>query len=166
MSPDAVEIQAPARRPRSSLVLPLSLALNAVLLAWVAHGSGAIQRYLGDGVSLVLANDTATALASLTLDYPGGSFKLPELPAGKGVGTSIPLPGEFEADLSFKDASGEARSRTVRIRPIGDLLVVIHVLPAAPTDAAEANGGEADGEAVPSPAPRVIVAYQGENTNP
>lgn len=146
-------------------MLALSLLLNAVLLGLLGYRYGGRDLFVGDGVSLVLANDTVDALVEPALDYPGGSFKLPELPAGKSVGTTIQVPGEFEATLNFKDAGGSAHSRPVKIKPIGELLIVVHVLPGPAPVPAAAEDEAAEKPAAAPPGARVIVAYQGENNS-
>ncbi|MDG3006883.1 hypothetical protein [Paludisphaera mucosa] len=172
------QVAPPPGKASGSRTTALSLLLNAVLLGWIAFAQLGNGRFGGDGVSLVLANDTEEAMIEPTIEYPGGAFKLPELPAGKSVGTTIPAPGRFEATLTFKDGKSATQSRKLAIKPVGELLVVVHVLPAPgsnavppPTPAAPGEGGEGASPAAPpaasaaSPAFRVIVAYQGENTN-
>lgn len=166
---DSQTAEPPRTAPAASSVTRLSLLLNVLLLGWAGYAQFGRDLFPADGISLVLANDTSEAMVAPTLEYPGGAFKLDELAAGKAVGTTIPVAGPFEATLKFQDAGGSPRSRTLSIRPIGDLLVALHVLPEiapapAPTPAADAPSPP---EALP-PAPqpvRVIVAYQGENTN-
>jgi len=159
----------PRTAPGSSRLPMLSLLLNAILLGWVGYTQFGGRFAGGDGVSLVLANDTGAAMADVSLDYPGGAFKLPALPVDKSVGTTIPTPGRFEATLTYKTADGASRSKAITIKPIGELLIVVHVIP--PPAPAVAEEAEADaGEPAPTPAPtapeaRVIVSYQGENTN-
>ncbi|WP_165248895.1 hypothetical protein [Paludisphaera soli] len=151
-----------------SNMMKLSLLLNAILLGWVGYAQFGRDLIVGDGVSIVLANDTDAALIEPTIEFPGGNFKLPELSAGKSVGTSIQVPGRFDATLTCKDAAGASHSRKFLIKPIGELLVVLHVLPEPATvPAASSEGPGVGGEAIP-PSPRgfrVIVSYQGENTN-
>jgi hypothetical protein len=152
----------------SSNMFKLSLLLNAILLGWVGYVQFGRDLIVGDGVSIVVANDTDAALVEPTIEFPGGSFKLPELAAGKSVGTSIQVPGKFDATLTCKDAAGVSQSRKFSIKPIGELLIVLHVLPEpAPPPVAAGEGAEDEAEAAP-PSPRgfrVIVSYQGENTN-
>lgn len=153
----------PVTPPAPSRVAALSLLLNAMLLGCLAY----LQfggRFAGDGVSVVLANETSAAMIEPTITHPGGEFKLDELPAGKSVGTTIQVPGTFEATVAFKDASGAVQSRKVVIKPIGELLVVIHVIPEPIPAALAEPEGDAEKDEAP-PGVRVFVAYQGENVN-
>lgn len=161
----AVAPQAPYAPSRAFV---LSLILNAILvgcLLYVQYGRG----LLGDGVAVVLANETSTPMLDTTISHPGGDIRLDELPAGKSVGTTIQVPGTFEATVAFKDPSGAAQSRKVVIKPIGELLVVIHVIPEpVPAEPVATDGEDEEGApaAASGPAPvRVFVAYQGENVN-
>lgn len=149
-----------------SNMMKLSLLLNAILLAWVGYAQVGRHLLVGDGVSIVLANDTESTMLDPTIEFPGGSFHLPELAAWKAVGTSIQVPGQFDATLNYKDADGASQSRKFTIKPIGELLVVLHVIPGPPSAPVEASEA-AEGALPPSPprGPRVIVSYQGENTN-
>ena len=150
---------APPVAARRSNVLALSLLLNAIMLGFVGYKQFGAASFLGDGVSLTLANDTGAAMLEVSLAYPGGEFKLPDLPADKTVGTAIPVAGVFDATLTFRKADGGSVSRPVRIKPIGELLIVLHVI----ADPVRASEEGQDQPASSPPGARVIVSYQGEN---
>ncbi|WZP00863.1 hypothetical protein EP7_002518 [Isosphaeraceae bacterium EP7] len=154
----------PSRMPLLMLGL-INLALLAALL--VTSGRVKLPSVMpGVGASLVVLNETLAPMLEMTLTYPGGNFPIPRLDAGKSVGSPVNVPGECKATLSFRDEDGNPYTQEFTIKPVGDFLILIYVLPVLEPSEVELAGGSRQKVLVPSRTKaRVLVSYQGENLN-
>ena len=73
-------------------------------------------------------------------------------------------PGEFDATLTFKDEAGHVFKETFPIKPVGELLINLYVMPVWEESAARTADGAEDKVFKPSPSRvRILPSYQGEN---
>lgn len=143
----------------------LLVFLNILLLGWIAYTHLGREFLPGGGVSIVVVNDTMDPMEGMTLSYPGGRISVPRLDAGRSVGSPIPIAGEFQATLTFKDGAGDERSEAIAIKPVGEFLIVVHVLPLLEESSIKGPGGEERRIVQPATGRyRIITSYQGENS--
>ncbi len=163
MDSQTVEPRSVAGPNRATVLLTI---LNLLLLGGLLYATFGRTLSSGDGVSLVIVNETPSSMDDFKLSYPGGNFEIPQLPPGKSVGNPIPVAGEFEAVLSFKDASGVERTQSLPIKPLGELLIVIHVFPelGEPLESDEAGADGSVVRIVPGRY-RIVTTYKGENAS-
>jgi len=145
-------------------MLVLLLGLNVIILCALLYSQFGRALTPSGGVSFVLANDTLTPMLEVSMSYPGGSFALPRLDPRKSVGNPISLASPFEATLSFKDEHGNTTKQVFTIKPLGELLIVIHVLPEL--EEATIKSEEGKEEKIIRPAAskvKILTTYVGEN---
>jgi hypothetical protein len=161
----ATGINAPGAKPKSRVVLLVSL-LNALLLGWLLYTTFGKSLTAGDGVSVTLINNTPFALVDLSLRYPGGSLDLARVEPNQRIGSPLRNPGVFEATLTFKDEAGHVFQETFPVKPVGEFLINLYILPVweeAPVPAGE--GAEEKAFRPSTSRVRVLPSYQGENLN-
>ncbi|QEH32160.1 hypothetical protein OJF2_06290 [Aquisphaera giovannonii] len=152
----------PAPRSPNARLGTLSLALNLILLGWLLYGAFGRHLTPGGGVSLIIANDLPWQITELSLSHPGGSFALPVLDADQSVGTSIPVGTAFDATVTFKGPDGVACKEAVKVKPVGELLVVVRILPKLEEATLKSPSGAEEKvfKAAPGRA-RLVASYQG-----
>lgn len=163
----------PATAPRgsSTRIVYWITFLNLALLGWLLYTNFGPAFSPGGGTSMVIINDTLTPMLDVTLAYPGGEFSVPRLSSGQSVGNPARFPGAFDAKLTFKDESGRAFEETFKVKPVGDLLLLVYVQPMLePVEPEPAAGAEppAAGPRLLKASPdrvRILLSFQGENTN-
>jgi hypothetical protein len=164
-APTQTVITAPSRGPLLLLGL-INLALLAALLVTsgrVKLPSGLIS---SAGASVVVLNETSSPMVEMTLTYPGGTLPIARLDAGKSVGSPINVPGECKATIAFRDEEGHPFTQEFTIKPVGDFLILIYILPVLePSEVELAGGGRQRVLAPSNEKVRVLVSYQGENLN-
>jgi hypothetical protein len=150
----------------SKRIVVLVLALNVILLLSLLYSQFGRSLTPSGGVSIVLANDMLTPMVDLSMSYPGGNFAIPRLDPGKSVGNPITVGTAFEATLSFRDDQGNLIKQAFTIKPLGELLIVIHVLPQLEEAVLKTAEGKEE-KLLRSSATkvRILTTYQGENYN-
>jgi len=144
----------------------LIFALNLILLGSLLYATLGRAFTPSGGVSIVLVNDLPTAMKEMSFSYPGGTLDLPLLDINKSVGHPIPVTGQFDATLSYKDVDGNPIKQVISIKPLGELLIVIHVLPELEETVVKSPEGKEEKLYKASAAKvRIIKTYQGENFN-
>lgn len=156
----------PPRVARPNRATALLLVLNVILLCGLLFATFGRTLLPGGGVSLVIVNETLSPMSGFKLSYPGGNFEIPQLPSKKSVGNPVPVSGDFEAVLTFEDEAGAEQTLSLPIKPLGELLIVIHVFPEL-EEAMEMDETEAEPKAVrivPGKY-RIVTTYKGENAS-
>lgn len=160
------QVEAPESRGKAGNATILLAALNILLIGLIAYKYLDVDGFSGDGVSIVLVNDTMEPMDHMSLSYPGGRLDIPQLDAGRSVGSPIPVPGEFQAKLTFKDGEGVERSEVIAIKPLGELLLILHVFPLLEESSIKGSDGEEHRVVQPAPGRyRIITSYKGEDSN-
>lgn len=67
------------------------------------------------GVDLAVFNEGSTPVTDLTVSYKGGRQLVRELWPGEGLEFSINPSGESDLEISFVDATGQSRGRTLGV---------------------------------------------------
>lgn len=151
---------------KSKRLLGMIFILNLILLGSLLYVTFARSFLPGGGVSVVLANDMLSPMLDLSMSYPGDTFALPRLDARKSVGFPIPVSGPFDVTLTFKDEQGNTIKQSFAIKPVGEFLVVIHVLPEFEETTVKSAEGKEEKLFKPSTTKvRVLTTFQGENVN-
>ncbi len=151
-------------RSTAKRMLVLLFALNVIILCSLLYSQFGRALTPSGGVSFVLANDTLTPMLEVSMSYPGGNFTLPRLDPKKSVGNPITLGSPFEATLSFKDEKGNTIKQVFMIKPLGELLIVIHVLPELEEAVVKAQDGTEEKIIRPAASKvKILTTYQGEN---
>jgi hypothetical protein len=147
-------------------VLVLLFGLNVLVLCSLLYSQFGRSLTPSGGVSFVLANDMLTPMLDVSMSYPGGSFALPRLDPKKSVGNPITLGSPFEATLSFKDDRGNTIQQAFMVKPLGELLIVIHVLPELEEAVVKTAEGKEDKIIRPAASKvKILTTYQGDNYN-
>ena len=160
------QVEAQPSRGKTGNATVLLAALNILLLGWIGFKYLDLNGLSGGGVSIVLINETMEPMDGMSLSYPGGRIDVPQLDAGRSIGSPIPVPGEFEVTLTFKDGGGAERSEPITIKPLGDLLLILHVFPVL--EESSITGPDGEERRIVQPASgryRIITSYKGEDSN-
>jgi len=107
--------------------MPLLTILNLILLAALFYKSFGQSLTASGGVTLALINSTASPMLDIVFEYPGGKLSTPKLGLREQVAHSITNVADFEATLRFKDEQGHQFQERVRVRPYGEMLVLLDV---------------------------------------
>lgn len=160
------QTESSVERGSNRRVIGLIVFLNVILLGWLLFASLGRRFMPSEGASLVVINDTFVPMIEMKLTYPGGEFAIPRLSPKQSVGNPARARGEFEATLSFRDEAGNSYRETVKIKPVGEFLILLHVLPVL--DEATVTTAEQKEEKVLKASTskvRILPSYRGENTN-
>jgi len=156
----------PPRIAGADRATALLLILNFILLGGLLYAMFGRSLIPGDGVSLVIVNETLSPMADFKLSYPGGNFEIPQLDSKRSVGNPIPISGAFEAVLTFADEAGVRRTLNLPIKPLDEFLIVIHVFPELEESLEQGEPGDEPGGVRILPGRyRVVTTYQGENAS-
>jgi len=159
---DAVSAQ--EQRPgitKNQVALAL-IFLNLILLAALLYKTYGQSLTPSGGVAITLNNDTLTPMLNMSLQYPGGKLDLPRIDPNQGVGLPIRDVNEFDATLTFKDEAGHDYKETFHIKPLGEYLIRIYVLPVLEESVIKtADGKEEKVLKASTSRVRVLPSYQG-----
>ncbi len=153
-------------RPGSRLTGLIAL-LNVILLVGLLFAAFGRPLFSSGGVTVALINSTPGLMQDLVFEYPGGKLAVPKLEAGGQVAHSVSNLAEFDATLRFTDNQGHLFNEKVRVRPYGEMLVLLDVKPIFETSVEKTGDGKEE-TVVKASANKVVVArsYQrpgGEN---
>jgi hypothetical protein len=162
---DAESVPRPLERTGGTL--RLSLVLNGVLLASLVYlGAGRFMGSPGGGVSIVVMNNTLGAMKNLKVSYPGGEIPIGPLGRDRQVGSPLPVQGDFEAVITFEDEADNAFKETVKIKPVGELLLILYVLPVLEESTVTSPDGRETRVLRPSTSHvRILPTFKGEDNN-
>lgn len=157
---------APPPGPKSRIVL-LVTVLNVILLGGLLYKSFGEGLSWAPGVSVVLINDTPSPLVDVTFEYPGGKVKMPRIDPKNEIGSSVQVPGEFEAVVSFKDEAGNTFRETIPIKPVGELSLLLYIQPVLEKLDVTTKDGTVMSVLQPSTSRvRVLPCFRGAYTGP
>jgi len=166
-TPTVTAIEPKREKPKSRIFL-LVVVLNLLLLGGLLYKSFG-HEYFNEkpGVYFVLINDTPSAMTDMSFEYPGGKLNLPpRLESKKQIGSSLQIPGEFEAVIAFKDESGNAYREPIKIKPVGEFLLLLYVLPVLEKAEIMTKDGQAMTVLKPSTSrARILPCYRGEDNS-
>jgi len=105
-------------------------------------------------------------MIDMSFSYPGGNLPVGRVEPKQSVGSPVQNPGEYDATLTFKDEAGHAYREKFHVKPIGELLINIYVLPVWEEAIVKAADGTEEKVFKRSPSRiRILPSYQGENVD-
>ena len=113
-------------RPRPGIP-PLIMLLNLILLAALLYKTFGQALTSSGGVTFALINSTPGPMLDLMFEYPGGKLAMPKLGIRGQVAHSVTNLADFVGTLSFRDDGGHRFREKVRVRPYGEMLVLLDV---------------------------------------
>jgi hypothetical protein len=152
--------------PKSRIVL-LVTALNVILLGGLLYKSFGEGLSREPGISIVLINDTPSPLIDVNFEYPGGKVSLPRIDPKNEIGSSVQVPGEFEAVVSFMDEAGNTFREPIQIKPVGELSLLLYIQPVLEKLDVTTQDGKVMSVLKPSTSRvRVLPCFRGAFTSP
>lgn len=157
---------APEQAQRKSRLLFLVTCLNLLLLGGLLYKTFGAGFHSEPGINVILINDTPAQMVDVAFEYPGGKLNLSRVAPEERIGSPVPVPGEFEAVLSYKDEAGNAFRETIPIKPVGDLSLLLYIQPVLEKSEVTTQDGKVLNVLKSSTSRiRVLPTYRGAFTN-
>ncbi len=162
----SVDLSLGVEKPETGLrwgprVARLVMFLNLILLAALLYKAFGQSLTSSGGVTVALINSTPGPMLDLAFEYPGGKLAMPRLEMRGQVAHSVTNLADFEGTLSFRNEQGHRYQQKVRVRPYGEMLVLLDVQAVLKTSVIKSSEGKDETVVEASPTKVLVTrSYQ------